>query len=95
MRGISLCCENNKALNETFNITHGNARKINELIEIIKLEFKNIKVNYKEKEKFMPERGTLKMNKAKRLLNFKANYPIESGYLKYISWYKDFWKKVH
>ena len=27
-----------------------NARKINELIEIIKLEFKNIKVNYKEKE---------------------------------------------
>ena len=42
----------------------------------------------------MPERGTLKMNKAKRLLNFKANYPIESGYLKYISWYKDFGKST-
>ena len=39
----------------------------------------------------MPERGTLKTSKANNLLNFKAEHAIESGYLKYISWYKNFW----
>ena len=34
VNGISNCCENKKALNETFNITYGKGRKINELVEI-------------------------------------------------------------
>ena len=42
----------------------------------------------------MPERGTLRTDKAKRLLNFKANHSIESGYQKYINWYKNFWDGV-
>ncbi len=94
VRGISYCCDNEKSKNETFNITFGNARKINDLINILKTEFKDIKVNYKDKEKFMPERGTLKIDKANKLIGFKANYSIEDGYRKYISWYKDFWNKV-
>ena len=94
VRGISYCCDNENAKNQTFNITFGNARKINNLIDILKSEFPKINVIYKEREKFMPERGTLKTNKAKDMLNFKAEYPIENGYLKYISWYKDFWKNI-
>ena len=94
VRGISYCCDNENAKNQTFNITFGNARKINNLIDILKSEFPKINVIYKEREKFMPERGTLKTNKAKDILNFKAEYPIENGYLKYISWYKDFWKNT-
>ena len=92
--GIGICCENNKAINETFNLTFGNARKINELMEVLKSEFPKIEVHYKGKEKFMPERGTLNNNKAKKLLDFKPNFPIEDGYLKYISWYKNFWKNI-
>ena len=42
----------------------------------------------------MPERGTLKINKAKRLLNFSSKNSIEVGYLKYIAWYKNFWKEI-
>ena len=95
VRGISYCCDNENAKNETFNITFGNARKINELIEILKSEFKNIKVNYQAREKFMPERGTLKINKAKKLINFTAEYSIEAGYLEYIKWYKNFWKNLN
>jgi nucleoside-diphosphate-sugar epimerase len=94
VRGISYCCDNEKSKNETFNITAGNARKINDLIDILKNEFKDIKINYKEREKFMPERGTLRTDKAKKLLNFKANHSIESGYQKYINWYKNFWDGV-
>ncbi len=93
--GIRICCENNKAINETFNLTFGNARKINELIEVLKSEFPKIKVHYKEKEKFMPERGTLNNSKAKKLLDFKPNFTIEDGYLKYINWYQNFWKSIN
>ena len=95
VRGISYCCDNEKSKNETFNITYGNARKINDLISILQDEFKDIKVNYKEKEKFMPERGTLKIDKAKKIIGFKANYSIELGYREYISWYKNFWNKIN
>ncbi len=92
--GISECCTNKNAINETFNITFGNSRKINDLISILKKEFPKINVSYKDKEKFMPERGTLKINKAKRLLNFSSKNSIEVGYLKYIAWYKNFWKEI-
>ena len=48
VRGISYCCDNEKAKNQVFNITFGGARKINDLINILKnkidnkIEIKNI-----------------------------------------------------
>ena len=95
VNGIVLCCENKNALNETFNITFGNARKINELAEVLKSEFKDVKIDYKNKEKFVPERGTLNNDKAKTILGFNPKYSIEEGYIKYISWYKNFWKNIN
>ena len=94
VEGISLCCEKETAKNETFNLTYGNSRKINELLEILKHEFKDIKVLYNEKEKFMPERGTLDIKKAKKLLGYNPLNPIDKGYVKYISWYKNFWNSI-
>ena len=94
IQGIGLICENKNAINETFNITFGNSRKINELINIIQKEFKNIEVNYEEKDKLMPERGTLNIDKAKKLLNYNPKYPLEIGYEKYIKWYKSFWQSI-
>ena len=95
VNGIVLCCENKNALNETFNITFGNSRKINELAEVLKSEFKDVKIDYKNKEKFVPERGTLNNDKAKTILGFNPKYSIEEGYIKYISWYKNFWKNIN
>ena len=53
-----------------------------------------MKIFYKEKEKFMPERGTLNVSKAKALLGYNPKNTIEIGYVKYISWYKKFWKNL-
>lgn len=92
--GIALCCEKESAKNQIFNLTYGNSRKINELTEILKKEFPDIKIFYKEKEKFMPERGTLDVSKAKKLLGYKPANTIETGYVKYISWYKKFWNNL-
>lgn len=94
IQGISLCCENKNSVNQTFNLTYGKSKKINELIDILKNEFPNIKVLYKEKEKFMPERGTLDISKAKKEIGYDPKNSIETGYVKYISWYKEFWGKL-
>ena len=92
--GISLCCEKEQAINETFNITYGNSRSLEELINVLTKEFSNIKVEYKNRDKFTPIRGTLNIDKAKKLLDYKPEYPIEIGYKNYINWYKEFYKKL-
>ena len=94
IEGISLCCKKKEAINEIFNITYGNSRKINELTEVLKKEFENVKISFSKKEKFMPERGTLNNKKAKDLLGFFPRFPIEDGYIKYIRWYKNFWENL-
>ena len=91
VEGISLCCLNKKSINETFNLTYGKSKKINELLKILLKEFPGIKINYKEREKFMPERGTLNVDKAKKLIGYNPLNSIENGYIKYIKWYKKFW----
>ena len=73
-------------------MTFGNSQPINKLIEILKEEFGDFKVNYKPKEKLTPSRGTLDISKAKKLLDFNPSYPLETGYRKYIKWYKTFGK---
>tara|TARA_B100000795_G_scaffold95390_1_gene69953 strand:+ start:67 stop:1062 length:996 start_codon:yes stop_codon:yes gene_type:complete len=92
--GLKLCCENENSINQTFNLTYGSAKKISELINILKSEFPKTKINFKEREKFMPERGTLSIKKAKDLLGYKPKNPIETGYIKYIQWYKEFWNNL-
>lgn len=94
IEGIANCCYIESSINETFNITYGKSRKINELLKILKSEFSNLNVIYKEREKFMPERGTLSINKAKELIKYQSKNSIEDGYLKYISWYKKFWDSL-
>lgn len=94
IKGIGLCCKNKNAINQIFNLTYGKSKKINELIEVLKKEFPNIKIFYKEKEKFMPERGTLDISKAKKLIGYNPSNPIDTGYIKYISWYKKFWNEL-
>ncbi len=93
VNGITLCCTNQNAINQTFNLTYGKSKKINELVKILRNEFPNIKISYADREKFMPERGTLSVDKARQKLGYAPNYPIETGYIQYINWYKKFWKK--
>ena len=92
--GVEKCCSNKNAINQTFNLTYGNSRPIIDLIEILKSNFDNVRVVKKQREAFMPERGTLDISKAKDLINFEPQNPIEIGYQKYIKWYKEFFNKI-
>ena len=95
INGVILSIENKKALNQTFNITYGNSREIHTLIEILKKYFNKLEVDNVEKEEFMPERGTLDITKAKKLLGYEPKHKLEEGYERYIEWYLEFWSKIN
>ena len=94
INGVILTIENEKALNETFNLTYGEARTIGEMAEILKGHFEGIKINYKQKDSLTPDRGTLNVDKACNLLGYQPENSIDVGYPKYIQWYKTFWDSI-
>ena len=88
VEGVANIIDNPNSKNQVFNMTFGSSRSVNDLLEILKKSFPDVKVNYKEREKLMPVRGTLSMEKAKKILNFQPKWNIEDGYKQYIEWYK-------
>ncbi len=94
IQGTSLVIENENAINQTFNLTYGEARTIGEMAEILKNHFGGVNIQYSPKDKLTPDRGTLNIDKAKDLLGYKPSNSIDIGYPKYIEWYKDFWSKL-
>ena len=76
------------ARGEIFNITYGSARSVLDLAKIVSDNFSNIKIKHHSSDALMPERGTLNIEKAKSLLGYEPSYPIDSGFLEYIEWYK-------
>lgn len=86
--GVYKIIMNKKSYNQIFNITYGQSRKISDMLDLVKKNFENIKVEYVKRDKMVPKRGTLSTLKAKKLLKFKSAYPLEKGFLNYIEWYK-------
>ena len=90
--GIVKILENDSSKNQVFNITYGESRSIKDMIEIIEEHFPGIEVQYLPKDKLMPARGTLCVDKAKKLIGYAPQYPLEKGIVKYINWYKETFK---
>ncbi len=92
--GIIKVIENENARNQTFNLTYGKARTIGQMAEIIKEYFPKTNINYKSKDILTPDRGTLDISKAKKLLSYNPQYPLERGYREYIEWYTKEWESL-
>ena len=90
IKGIELVISKDESLNQTFNLTYGDSRSLAEMAEIMKANFKNLEVNYTPKDNLTPDRGTLSIEKAQKMLGFEPDFPLEKGYLEYINWYKQF-----
>ena len=88
--GIIRCIGNKNAINQVFNLTYGKACSIADMSEIIKKHFPDIKIRNVERDKLMPKRGTLNVDKAKDLIGYNPSWPLEKGYPQYINWYKKF-----
>lgn len=89
VQGLVLCIAKDEAKNEVFNLTHGSARSLNQMIELMRENFPGTEILYQPRDKLIPERGTLSIEKAKRLLGYKPEYPLEKGFVSYIQWYKE------
>ncbi|MDX6769795.1 MAG: NAD(P)-dependent oxidoreductase [Elusimicrobiota bacterium] len=86
--GIGLCLANPKARGEIFNLTYGAARSIKELGEIVQKHFPGTKIESVPRDALMPFRGTLNVDKARRLIGYAPKNPIDVGIPKYIEWYR-------
>jgi len=77
-----------EARGEVFNLTYGSARTLNSLAELVQEHFPGIEICYNPRDALMPERGTLDISKARRLLGYEPQFPVEKGFLQYLQWYK-------
>jgi nucleoside-diphosphate-sugar epimerase len=94
VQGILLCIEKPAARNQVFNMTFGGARSLNQMAEIVKQAFPRIEVKYNPRDALMPERGTLSIEKARRLIGYEPQFPLEKGFVRYIDWYKGLAKRM-
>ena len=80
--------ENENSKNQIFNLTYGDSRSLADIADIIKQQFPNVQIRYVPKEKLTPDRGTLSVEKAKKLIGYEPDWPLERGFVRYIDWYK-------
>ena len=88
VQGVVKVIEHERSRNEIFNLTFGESRSIGEMAEILSQHFSNITIKYLPKDALTPNRGTLCVDKARQMIGYQPNYPLEKGFANYIEWYK-------
>jgi nucleoside-diphosphate-sugar epimerase len=86
--GLCRAIADPRARNQIFNMTAGNARSMTDMVEIIQHHFPGIMVERVGRDKLMPVRGTLSIDKARRLLGYEPQHSLEEGMKKYVAWYQ-------
>ncbi|RMF82813.1 MAG: NAD(P)-dependent oxidoreductase [Planctomycetota bacterium] len=89
VHGVTRVLDSPNAINETFNITFGSSRSLRELTEILAEHFPSLEVRYTPRDKLTPKRGTLCIDKARRLIGYEPQYPLERGMQCYVQWYQE------
>jgi nucleoside-diphosphate-sugar epimerase len=92
--GICKTIEHPESRNQIFNMTFGQGRSLNDMAGIIKKEFPGIKVSHIPRDALMPERGTLNVDKARRMIDYQPHFPLDVGYRRYIEWYRGLFDRV-
>ena len=73
------------ARDQIFNLTFGRSRSIAELIGILSKTFPDIEVAYRPRDRLMPTRGTLSIDKARKLIGYEPRYSLQAGVDEYVS----------
>ncbi len=85
--GIIKCALEKKAANKIFNITAGSATSLGEAAEkIIKLTGSRSRIKDTGQNNLYPERGTLDIAQAKKLLKYQPQHSFDQGIKKYHEW---------
>lgn len=89
VNGMVNVLENENSHNEIFNLTYGDSRSLKDMADIIQEHFPKVDIEYVPKHKLMPDRGTLSVDKARKLIGYEPEWPLERGFPEYINWYKE------
>src|SRR5262249_50330624 len=89
VQGVVLCIAKKEARNQIFNLTYGSARSLNCMAKLLQPHFPGVRVLHHPRDRLMPERGTLNIAKARKLLGYEPAFPLERGFVAYIQWYKE------
>ena len=87
--GFARCLETPEAANQTFNITRGNARSVREFALEVKKHFPEARLEERPPDATRPERGTLSIEKARKLLGYDPKVDIEQGVVEYVKALKE------
>ncbi len=87
--GVCRAIGHEQSRNQAFNITTGKARSLQELVTIVQEHFPEVEVEYVERDKLRPFRGTLKIDKARDLIGYEPQVGLEEGLDRYVAWYRD------
>jgi nucleoside-diphosphate-sugar epimerase len=82
--GIILAAKHKNAANQVFNITYGQGRTLKEYVVVLRTLFPNIQITEVAAEEHRPKRGALDITKARNLLGYAPEYPLEVGVPLYV-----------
>lgn len=88
--GLILALLKDEAIGEAFNITYGRGYSLLEFAEILKDLIPSVQINViDERDEFRPLRGALSIEKAKNILGYEPQFPLEKGLKIYVETYKE------
>ena len=90
--GVVNVLEHENSAGELFNLTYGESRSIAQMADILRDQYPNVQIKYLPKDKLTPDRGTLSVEKARALIGYAPEYPLERGFPEYIKWYHSIWQ---
>lgn len=82
--GFILAALKKEGTNETFNIARGEGRSVSDFANIVKRHFPDLQIVSQPDDIARPERGSLDIAKARKLLGFEPKFSLEEGIAKYI-----------
>lgn len=86
--GLKSIVLNKLAFGEVFNLTRGSAESLLTAAEFIQTNFPKIDIVFEERDALNPERGSLDISKARKMLQFTPQFNLTLGLSLYIEWYK-------
>jgi UDP-glucose 4-epimerase len=87
--GFVRCLEVPAAANQIFNVTRGNARSVREFAVEVQKHFPKAKLEERPTDTTRPERGTLSIEKARKVLGYDPKVDIEQGIAEYVKLLKE------
>ncbi len=90
----ALALHDGPGCSHTFNLTFGNARTIAELAAVVQSVVPAAVVEERPRAEDKPVRGTLSIERARRMLGFEPEWPLETGYRQYCEWYVEQWQRA-